>query len=376
MDEVVISKKDEIVMKIIHYFVTNEDYKPIIVNGVQNEIWLENLEKEIPLIRININYIHNEEQLKIDQRKADLIRKTIKKKTYSFKLNMLNILVNTRDEVRVTSEENIQSIIVNKISDLKKSNFINSYFPDIKEKLNAKKTNFSEIMEMTNELNEKTVKEDKKLAKVFLDNRKPIMTYTLIVLNVLMYILSLTNYEAVINAFANYYVNVQLGEVWRLITSAFVHANILHLFFNMYALYYIGKDVEKYYGKFKYLLLYLGSAITGSLFSIVLSNYASVGASGAIFGMFGAILYFGYKYRTTLDGFLKSGIVPVIIINLFIGFMIPGIDVYGHIGGLLGGILLSYAVGVPNKENKKEKINGIIIYTILIIALCFMLMQK
>ena len=91
MANVVIDKKDEIVMKLIHYFVTNEDYKPIIVNGVQNEVWLENLDNEVPLIRININYIHNNEQLEMDQRKAELIRKTIKKKTYSVKMSMLNI---------------------------------------------------------------------------------------------------------------------------------------------------------------------------------------------------------------------------------------------------------------------------------------------
>ena len=61
MANVVIDKKDEIVMKLIHYFVTNENYKPVIVNGIQNEVWLENLDNEIPLIRININYIHNDE---------------------------------------------------------------------------------------------------------------------------------------------------------------------------------------------------------------------------------------------------------------------------------------------------------------------------
>ena len=81
MANIVVGKKDEMVMKILHYFVTEENYRPIIVNGVQNEIWLENLEKEVPLIRININYIHNEEQLSVDMRKANAIRRSITKKT-------------------------------------------------------------------------------------------------------------------------------------------------------------------------------------------------------------------------------------------------------------------------------------------------------
>ncbi len=376
MANVVIDKKDEIVMKLIHYFVTNEDYKPIIVNGVQNEVWLENLDNEVPLIRININYIHNNEQLEMDQRKAEIIRKTIKKKTYSVKMSMLNILVNARDEVAPKEADNIESIVINKISDLKKNEFINEHYPDFKDKVNFKKSDAVNLFEMTEELNNKTVNEDKKLAKVFMGNDKPVVTTILIALNVIMFLLSVFDYSFVINTFANYYLNVKNGEVYRLITAAFVHANILHIFFNMYALYALGPQIEKFYGRKRYLLIYLGSALLGSLLSVVLTNNVSVGASGAIFGLFGAMLYFGYKYRATLDGFLRSGIIPVIVINLLLGFMIPGIDVYGHIGGLLGGLVLSYAFGVVNKENKKDKINGLIIYVILVAVLFMMLMQK
>lgn len=376
MANVVIDKKDEIVMKLIHYFVTNEDYKPIIVNGVQNEVWLENLDNEVPLIRININYIHNNEQLEMDQRKAELIRKTIKKKTYSVKMSMLNILVNARDEVAPKEADNIESIVINKISDLKKNEFINEHYPNFKDKVNFKKSDAVNLFEMTEELNNKTVNEDKKLAKVFMGNDKPVVTTILIALNVIMFLLSVFDYSFVINTFANYYLNVKNGEIYRLITAAFVHANVLHIFFNMYALYALGPQIEKFYGRKRYLLIYLGSALLGSLLSVVLTNNVSVGASGAIFGLFGAMLYFGYKYRATLDGFLRSGIIPVIVINLLLGFMIPGIDVYGHIGGLLGGLVLSYAFGVVNKENKKDKINGLIIYVILVAVLFMMLMQK
>ncbi len=376
MANVVIDKKDEIVMKLIHYFVTNEDYKPIIVNGVQNEVWLENLDNEVPLIRININYIHNNEQLEMDQRKAELIRKTIKKKTYSVKMSMLNILVNARDEVAPKEADNIESIVINKISDLKKNEFINEHYPDFKDKVNFKKSDAVNLFEMTEELNNKTVNEDKKLAKVFMGNDKPVVTTILIALNIIMFLLSVFDYSFVINTFANYYLNVKNGEIYRLITAAFVHANVLHIFFNMYALYALGPQIEKFYGRKRYLLIYLGSALLGSLLSVVLTNNVSVGASGAIFGLFGAMLYFGYKYRATLDGFLRSGIIPVIVINLLLGFMIPGIDVYGHIGGLLGGLVLSYAFGVVNKENKKDKINGLIIYIILVAVLFMMLMQK
>lgn len=377
MPSLTIGKKDDIVMKLIHYFVTEENYRPIIVNGVQNEIWLENLESDIPLIRININYIHNEEQYKYDIRKADSIRKTIKKKTYSMKMNMLNLLVDVRDEVPdIESDKNIKTIKINKINDLKKNSFMNEYFPNFNTKVQTKKSNMTDMFEMTDELNNKTVEDDKALAKVFRNSDIPLITISLIVINVIVYLLSLIDYNGIVNNFANYYLYVQNGEYYRLITSMFVHANILHLLSNMYALYVIGPIIEKYYGKGKYLLIYLGSGIIGSLFSVVLTNYASVGASGAIFGLFGALLYFGYKYRATLDGFLRSSIIPTLLVNLILGFMIPGIDISAHLGGLIGGLLLSYQVGVVNKEKTKDKINGLIIIMILVAFLIFMLIKK
>ena len=87
-------------------------------------------------------------------------------------------------------------------------------------------------------------------------------------------------------------------------------------------------------------------------------------------------MYFGYKYRATLDGFLRSGIVPVIVLNLILSVIVPGIDFYGHIGGLLGGVLITYTLGVTNKSDLREKINGIIITVILVLFLVYMLINK
>ena len=86
----VFNKKDEIIMRLVHYFVTEEDYQPIIVNGVKNEIWLENLEAPYKVIRINSNYIHNSDQLKFDNFKINNITRQIRKKTFSFNLKPVN----------------------------------------------------------------------------------------------------------------------------------------------------------------------------------------------------------------------------------------------------------------------------------------------
>ena len=94
-----IDKKDDIILKILHYFITEEDYKPVIINGLENEIWLENMENDLQLIRINTNYIHNDEQLKTDIYKAKTIMKSIKKSTLSLNINLLNLLLDTGDSV-------------------------------------------------------------------------------------------------------------------------------------------------------------------------------------------------------------------------------------------------------------------------------------
>ena len=374
MTNIIVNKKDDIVVKLVHYFVTEKDYKPIVVNGLQNEIWLENMNNDIKIIRLNINYIHNNEQLNNDLRKVDAIRKNIKKKTYTFKMKVLNILVDCGDSVTLSNTDDIESV---EISDIKKNKFVNEYFPDLKDKINSKKSNVVDMFKMTEELNDKTIKEDRKISKLF-KNGIPIMTYVLIFINVLVFILMLSPgiYNDFINLFANYYVNVKSGEVYRLVTSMFLHGNSIHLFFNMYALYVIGPEIERYYGPFKFLIIYLLSGVIGSLFSAVLITSPSIGASGAIFGLFGALLYFGFNYRATLDGYLKGQIIPLILINLLVGLIVPGIDIAAHIGGLIGGLLISLMVGIKGFNKKNHTLHGLLMSIILIVSLVYMLMIK
>ena len=162
-----------------------------------------------------------------------------------------------------------------------------------------------------------------------------------------------------INDFCIYGDAVRSGEIYRLLTGIFLHANILHLAFNCYALYILGTQLESFMGKIKYLFIYLFSGLTGALFSIIFSKgAASIGASGAIFGIMGSLVYIGYHYRVYLGNVIKSQIIPVIILNLFIGFISSGIDNFAHIGGLIGGALITMALGVKYKSSTFEKING------------------
>ena len=167
-------------------------------------------------------------------------------------------------------------------------------------------------------------------------------------------------------------------ELFRLISSIFLHGVIIHLLCNMYSLYVIGPQLESFFGKTKFIVIYILSGVIGNLLSMTFlqDNVVSVGASGAIFGLLGALLYFGYHYRVYLSGVIRSQIIPLILLNLTIGFLSAGINNVAHIGGLIGGILITMAVGVKYKSSKSDIINGIIMTIIFLSFLAYMIFFK
>lgn len=373
-----INKKDDIILKILHYFITEEDYKPVIINGLDNEIWLENMENDLKLIRINTNYIHNEEQFKSDIFKVKTIMKSIKRNTLSFKMTTLNLLLDTGDNVSIIDNKNIETIKIDGLDDFKKNKFVKEFFPKVKETDFNDKVDPVEFFKLTEDMNQNTMKKEKKLEKIF-SPKKPVVTYILIVLNLMVFLYGILHgNDELINMFGNNYELVQNGEFYRLFTCMFVHADILHILFNMIALYSIGPVVERYYGKSKFLLIYLVSGLLGSIFSGVFmtADSISIGASGAIFGLLGSICYFTYYYRATLQGILRGSIMPVIIINLVIGFLSSSIDLSAHIGGLIGGILISMAIGIGDKHRKSDQINGLVVLILMAAFLIYMMMTK
>ena len=373
-----INKKDDIILKILHYFITEEDYKPVIINGLDNEIWLENMENDLKLIRINTNYIHNEEQFKSDIFKVKTIMKSIKRNTLSFKMTTLNLLLDTGENVSISDNKNIETIKIDGLDDFKKNKFVKEFFPKVKDTNFSNKVDPIEFFKLTEDMNQNTMKKEKKLEKIF-SPKKPVVTYTLIVLNLMVFLYGvLHGNDELINMFGNNYELVQNGEFYRLLTCMFVHADIMHILFNMIALYSIGPVVERYYGKSKFLLIYLVSGLLGSIFSGVFmtADSISIGASGAIFGLLGSICYFTYYYRATLQGILRGSIMPVIIINLVIGFISSSIDLSAHIGGLIGGILISMAIGIGDKHRKSDQINGLIVLVLMAVFLIYMMMTK
>ena len=375
MEDIVFKSDDLVVMSLINYFITEKNYNPMIIHGLNDEIWLENLNEDYKIVRIVSHHIHNKEQLDFDKFKLSRIVKQVKKKTLSFKVKVLSIYTDLEDDKILSNDD----IYINKEEDINNPKLTN-VFPNIVEKTKVDENGLEYFIKVTDNINQKNESKSKIAEKIF-SFKKPIVTYSLIFICILVFILmyvlgngSTDNYTLLVFG-ANVDTLTKNGDYYRLFTSMFLHIGILHLLCNMYSLYIIGKEVENVFGKVKYLIIYLLSGIAGSILSLAFNhNTICAGASGAIFGLLGALLYFGYYYRTYLGATLTRSIIPVIVLNLIIGFTSTGIDNAAHIGGLVGGILIAMAVGVPDKSNNNNKINGIVlslIYFGFIIYLSF-----
>lgn len=374
MDQIIVTKNDELVMKLLHYFITEKGYNPIILHGAKDEIWLENLNEEYEIVRIVSNYIHNDEQLNTDLFRTKQIVKKIKRKTFSFKMNTLSLFVNLGDSVNMNniSYSNIDCANLKSIKDIKNYTFITENYPTITNEINSKEKGMELFMKITEDINKKNIETSNKAEDVF-SKKTPYITYMLIFINILFYVLSII-YNSFYNSMVLNPSKILNGEYYRLLSCIFMHGGIIHLLCNMYCLYVIGPQVESFFGKIKYIVIYLLSGIIGSLMSLSITNSISLGASGAIFGLLGSILYFGYHYRVYLSQAIKSQIIPIIVLNLFLGFMLNGVDNAAHIGGLIGGVLVSMMAGVKYKSSTMEKVNGLIltiIFTLFLIYLGF-----
>lgn len=137
------------------------------------------------------------------------------------------------------------------------------------------------------------------------------------------------------------------GEIWRLFSPMLLHASIPHILFNMYALYAFGVRLERYYGHWRFLILYILSGFAGNVVSFILSNKPSLGASTAIFGLVAAEAIFIHRNRFLFGKNANPMLMNtlfIVVINLIFGLS-PGIDNWGHFGGLLGGFAFSWFAG-------------------------------
>jgi membrane associated rhomboid family serine protease len=190
---------------------------------------------------------------------------------------------------------------------------------------------------------------------------EPVVTYTLIALNVIAFVAELASGSAVAQrgggrviadgalygpAIANAH------EYWRLVTSGFLHAGFIHILFNMYFLWLLGTQLEPAVGRVRFAVLYFVSLLAGSFGALLFApDSVTVGASGAVFGLMGGAVV---AMRARGINPMESGLVLVIVLNLGITFIIPGISIGGHLGGLAGGLIAGYLLFDVGERRRAE----------------------
>ena len=185
----------------------------------------------------------------------------------------------------------------------------------------------------------------------------PVATLVLMGLCVVIFVLMTLaggskHLDVLLNFGASYGPYLRRGDYWRLVMPMFLHIGWFHLAVNMYALYLLGPILEGVYGYGRFSVIYVGAGIVGSFLSMMMSNNVAAGASGAIFGVAGAMLVTGYLHPEVVPWRWKRafgmGMVILIVLNLVIGLSLPHlIDNWGHVGGLLGGMALAWLIPPP-----------------------------
>lgn len=181
---------------------------------------------------------------------------------------------------------------------------------------------------------------------------RPTFTYTIIGVTIVVFFLqwltqSMYGYDLVAALGVKNNDLILQGQVWRLFTPVLLHANLLHIGFNMYALYVFGPELEHNYGHWQFLTLYVVSGFAGVVGSFAMTSAPSLGASTAVFGLLGALGVFAYQNRILFGSRARQALTNIVVIaaiNLLIGLS-PDIDNWGHLGGLIGGTLVAWFGG-------------------------------
>ncbi|SEK65761.1 rhomboid protease GluP [Carnobacterium iners] len=216
--------------------------------------------------------------------------------------------------------------------------------------------------------------------------RQPLVTYFFLGAQILLFILMTfnggsTNTNTLIEYGAKFNPFIVWGQWWRLITPMFLHIGWMHLLINSVILYFLGIELENYFGHWRFVLIYLLSGFAGNVASFAFNDSISAGASTAIFGLFGASLVLGklYPYNPAIQQMARN-FLTLVIINLVFGVFDSSTDLFGHIGGFVGGYLISTAISVKETSStllkKRVSYAGLFLLSIgLMIALGYWKVQ-
>jgi len=203
---------------------------------------------------------------------------------------------------------------------------------------------------------------------------KPILTYSIIVINLVIFLIAeglgaSRDIFVLLDLGVKYNPLIISGEYWRFITPIFLHFGLMHIGMNTFSLFMVGPAVESIFGRWRFAVIYFGSGMVGVFASFVFVDTLSAGASGAIFGLVGALLFIAFKQREFGVRIHTQQIVLIVLLNLVIGFTASGIDNAAHIGGMVGGFLFAMAVSIRHYHYLSRQVVGAFLVIIVSVSL-------
>ncbi|WP_338777132.1 rhomboid family intramembrane serine protease [Metabacillus sp. FJAT-52054] len=345
-------------------------YRIVTMAEDHNEVWLESQRSAdfqlVRFVRMDADWGNRLEQ---DMERAAHMFEEIRKNAGRKSMNILNIYISAYAPVdeweHLVEKPYSRGNIVLKnvvISDEKRSEGMISMEDMLSVRLEKELPEITDYEELHSYRLKVLEKENTRVTqerKLF-EYGKPRFTKLLLAIQIVVFILmelagGSQNNQTLVNFGAKFNPYIMEGEWWRLITPMFLHIGFIHLLMNSMALYFIGEAVEKMFGSARFLMIYFFSGIMGTLASFAFNTSISAGASGAIFGCFGALLYLGVVQRDLFLRTIGPNILVVIGINLALGFTISNIDNAGHIGGLIGGMAAAFAVQLPSQSKSARQ---------------------
>ncbi|SDM18625.1 rhomboid protease GluP [Bacillus sp. OK048] len=361
-------KEDYLYWRLAYVLISEHGYRIIQLFENQKELWLEKVENKkapiIRLLRIDLDWsLSMQRDIEFTASNGEKVRKQIGRG----ELTVVNIYISQfppvddyehRLEHPYVFPHGKKSIVSSVLLTSEQSE---SGLKVLSERLEREVTfpvyneySEQEVESLKKETIDSAIQLAKKEKEIF-TNGKPFFTYFFIIIQVIIFLLlelqgGSTNTSTLIKFGAKFNPYIYEGEWWRFITPIFLHIGFLHIAMNSLALYFLGPAVERIFGNSRFLFIYLFAGISGVIASFIFSPNISAGASGAIFGCFGALLYFALIYPKLFFRTMGTSVITVLVFNLIFGFTVSIVDNAGHLGGLAGGFLAAGIMHFPKKK--------------------------
>ncbi|SFJ20847.1 rhomboid protease GluP [Halobacillus dabanensis] len=374
-------KQEYYLWKLTYDLVVAQDFQVLNLNTERGEIWLEKEhEWQTHVIRLTHKQMNWRNELRRDLEKTYRQLTQNKKlfrggkvKLHSFYISEYPPVEEWEDVTEHISSSKLPVHVYYLDDENKKENLVPFYdLFQMEVPIVDFEVGETEIEAMLPYLKHQIVKqqqEQRKRVMSIFDYGKPRVTYFLLAINILIFLYiewvgESTSVLTLIEYGAKYNPAIIDGEWWRIATSMFLHIGVLHLFMNMFALFYLGTAVEKLYGTWRFVFIYMLSGLFGGVASFMLNPHVAAGASGAIFGLFGALLFFGVQYKQLFFRTMGWNLIFIVCLNIAFGLLVPQVDNGAHIGGMIGGFLATAIVRMPKQKKPQMQIIALVTYGI------------